>query len=219
MAEMQRRMEQWDHSFTMAVPGVDLKGGVLPPGSSGAIVENDRSTKWSVDQDGRIKVTVKDGADAKEETFEAKDMEELKKDHPEIAKRLGGVLGQGRAFVWRSGPEQRLKLFGKDLGQGGTWALRAPEPPVLGIEWTPVPDVLRDQVELPDGGIVVESVVKDSLAEKLGLQRHDVLVEVQGKAVGGTPDVRAALGEVKAGEKVTAVVVRKGLKKALETTK
>jgi serine protease Do len=79
--------------------------------------------------------------------------------------------------------------------------------------------VLRDQVELPDGGIVVESVVKDSLAEKLGLQRHDVLVEVQGKAVGGTPDVRAALGEVKAGEKVTAVVVRKGLKKALETTK
>ena len=67
--------------------------------------------------------------------------------------------------------------------------------------------------------MVVETIVKDSLAEKLGLLRHDVLVEVQGKPVSTAPDVRAALDGVQPGDTVKAVVVRKGLKKALEAAK
>jgi hypothetical protein len=222
LAEMRRQMERWDRSFTMPMPGFDAQAGALTPGSSGSIVENDRSTKWSVDADGRVKVTVKDGKDAPEEHYEAKDLDELKKEHPDVAKRIDGMLGRNRTFVFRSGPDQRLRLFN---GQGGPrervdpFQLDAPQAPVLGIEWTPVPDVLRDQVDLPAGGIVVESVVKDSLAEKLGLARHDVLVEIQGKPVSGSPDVRDALDAVKAGEKVTATVVRKGQKKTLEATK
>jgi S1-C subfamily serine protease len=79
--------------------------------------------------------------------------------------------------------------------------------------------VLRDQFDLPSGGMVVETVVNDSLAEKLGLARHDVLLEIAGKPVGGSPDVRAALEGVKAGDKVTAVVLRKGQRKTLEAVR
>jgi hypothetical protein len=220
LEEMRRRMEQWDQSLKLEMPGFDARNLSITPGSSGTMVENDKSTKWNVDADGRIKVTVKDG-DAPEQTYEAKDLDELKKDHPDVAKRLEPMLNSTRTIVLH-GPGAGLRMFGGSGGQRqrvNPSELDTPQAPVLGIEWTPVPDVLRDQIELPPGGVVVESVVKDSLAEKLGLARHDVLVDINGKPVGGSPDVRAALDAVKAGEKVTATVVRKGLKKALETVK
>jgi S1-C subfamily serine protease len=116
-------------------------------------------------------------------------------------------------------PGQNFRILGGQRLRVDPFQLDTPQAPVLGIEWTPVPDVLRDQIDLPPGGVVVETVVKDSLAERLGIAKHDVLVEIQGKPVSGSVDVRAALDAVKAGEKVTAVVVRKGLKKALEAVK
>jgi hypothetical protein len=218
LAEMRRQMEQWDKSLVMPAPGVDVPDITMSPGSSGSIVENDKSTKWSVDQDGRVKVTVKDGKDAPEQTYEAKSLDELKKDHPEVAQRIEGVAGRNRTFVFRGGPNLHLRAFGPH-DRVDPFTFETPQAPVLGIEWAPVPDVLRDQVDLPEGGVVVENVVKDSLAEKLGLAKHDVLVEVQGKQVSDSADVRAALDGAKPGEKVTALVVRKGAKKTLETTK
>ena len=67
--------------------------------------------------------------------------------------------------------------------------------------------------------MVVESVVHDSLAAKLGLKRYDVLVEVNGKKVAGSPDVRAALEGAKAGDTVKATIVRKGQRTTLGATK
>ena len=106
-----------------------------------------------------------------------------------------------------------------NLKLDGPFDAAAPATPVLGISYSPVPEVLRDQLELGTGGMVVEQVVEKSLAEKLGLAKNDVLLEVQGKPVASAPDVRAALEDAKDGEKVTALVVRKGQRKTLETTK
>lgn len=221
MEEMRRRFDEMERGFQLKLPQLDLHGGGLRGASSGSIIENDRKTSWTVEEDGHVKVTVQDGKDAPEQTFEAKDFETLKKEQPEIAKRVEPMIGSGsvRRFTWRLDPDQKIQLFdGSGARARGfdPFRIDATQTPVLGVEWSPVPDVLRDQLELGAGGIVVENVVAGSLAEKLGLARHDVIVELNGKPVSGSPDVRAALEGVKPGEKVSATIVRKGQRKVLE---
>jgi len=206
-----------EHGFTWTTPDV---GGSFRGSSSGSIVENDKKLSWTVEEDGRVKVTTQDGKDAPERTFEAKNLAELKKEHPDVAKRVEPLLGRmnGRAFVLRLGPPGR-SLFRGDVDGKSPFLFEAPQTPVLGVQWSPVTDVLREQLDLPAGGIVVESVVTDSLAEKLGLAKHDVLLELQGKSVDGSVEVRKALEDAKIGDKITALVVRKGQRRSLETTK
>jgi hypothetical protein len=214
--EMRRRFKELD-GFDISGPGFQFKGGDTGS-SSGSMVENDKKTTWRIDADGSVNVTIQDGKDAPEEKFEAKSMEELRKEHPAIAKRLDLVVPRenGRNFVFRFGGKdgQSLRDFRDD-----PFRFDVPRTQVLGVEWSPVPDVLRDQLDLPAGGMVVETVVNNTLAEKLGLARHDVIVEIQGRSVSGSPDVRVALEEAKAGDKITAVVVRKGKRQTLEATK
>jgi hypothetical protein len=223
MEEMRRRFEQFDRGFQIPWPDIDISAGGPHGRSSGKIVENDRSTEWTIEDDGRVKVTVRDGKDAPEQTFEAKDVAELEKDHPEIAKRLKPMIdgGQGRSFSFRFAPRMHDWMRGRDGGRegAGLTPFDAPQAPVLGIEWAPVPDVLREHLDVGQGGMVVESVVPGSLAETLGLARHDILLEIGGRAVAGGADVRAALESAKAGDKVAAVILRKGQRKPLETTK
>lgn len=225
MQEIRKRFEQFDRGFTWQVPPLSGMGRSLHGSSSGTIVENDRKTSWTIDADGRIKVTLQDGKDA-EQTYEAKSFDELKKDHPEVAERVEKALPRqdGRGFVFQWGtPDRPGGLPGGvrrlDPNQDDLFQLEAPQAPVLGIEWSPVPDVLREQLDLSDGGVVVESVVKGSLAAKLGLKRFDVLVDVNGRAVAGSPDVRAALDGAKAGDNVKATILRKGQRQVLEAVK
>ena len=61
-----------------------------------------------------------------------------------------------------------------------------PEPAYwLGIQGQPLDSaVLRTHLQLADEvGVVVEDVVKDSPAEKAGLRRHDVLIDVNGEQI------------------------------------
>ena len=222
MQEIRKRFEQFDRGFTWQLPPLSGMGRSLHGSSSGTIVENDRKTSWTLDGDGRIKVTLQDGKDAAEQTYEAKSFDELKKDHPEVAERVERALPRqdGRGFVFQWGaPDRPGGVHRLDPNQDDPFQLEAPQAPVLGIEWSPVPDVLREQLDLSDGGVVVESVVHDSLAAKLGLKRYDVLVEVNGKKVAGSPDVRAALEGAKAGDTVKATIVRKGQRTTLGATK
>lgn len=221
MEEFRRRFESFDRSFTLHMPQFEW-GAVHPGGaSSGTVVENDKKLSWSIDADGRVKVTVQDGKDAPEQKYEAPSIEALKKEHPDVAKRLESVTGSDSWTVTLNGaggPHVRV-LRGGQRRIDAPDEDGAPQTPVLGVSWSPVSEVLRDQLDLGDGGIVVESVVAKSLAEKLGLARNDVLLEVQGKAIGDSADVRAALENAKEGDKVTALVVRKGRKQTLDAVK
>jgi len=219
MAELRKQFEGLDRGFTLNGPGVDFDfdGKGFHGSSNGTVVENDKKTTWSIDEDGRVKVTIQDGKDAPEQTFEAKTLDELKKDHPDVAKRIENLVGRSnrRTFTLRM-PQFRMD---GDLDPRRAAPLVAAGKQVLGVEWSPVPDVLREQLDLPSGGMVVESVVTGSLAEKLGVARFDVIVEMQGKSVADSGDVRKALADVKDGESVKAVVLRKGQRKTLEATK
>ncbi len=101
---------------------------------------------------------------------------------------------------------------------GGGRVRPAPVEPRLGAELVTPGEALADQLDLPKGhGLVVQGLMKDGTAAKAGLKRHDVLLELGGWPV--LDDVgafRKQLDIVKAGEKVDAVVMRKGRKETLK---
>lgn len=115
-----------------------------------------------------------------------------------MMKAVGGGLRGGMAPL--------APLFG-ELG-------RVPDRARLGIRMERVPAVAADQLGLePNAGVVVSMVMPDSAAEKAGLKVHDIVLEFAGKPVDGNlEDFVRRVGEVKAGEKVNLVVLRKGKK-------
>ncbi len=225
--EVRRQMEEMLGQFSFEAPELPPAGAGARTNTRGTLVEGDRKLSWDIDEAGRVKVTTRDGADAPEQTFEAKSMDELRRDHPEVAKRLEAVLpgGGNGGFVFRFRPRSS---WGMDRNGGNGFGPRDRrddwrEPPeramgqvVLGIEWSPVPDVLREQLDLGgESGMVVERVEPGTRAERIGLRRHDVLLELNGRTVANAEDVRAALADVKEDQKVPAVVLRKGRRQTL----
>jgi S1-C subfamily serine protease len=67
-------------------------------------------------------------------------------------------------------------------------------------------------------GVLLAGVRPGSAAEKGGLQRGDLLVELAGKPVGDINDLMYVLQRAKPGETATAVVERDGKKVSLEVT-
>ena len=87
----------------------------------------------------------------------------------------------------------------------------------LGATATRPSRVLDAQLGLRGRGIVIESVSPGSLGAKLGLERWDILLELNGGAIRSHADVAAALRTYKAGEKLTAKIIRRAQAKTLET--
>jgi membrane-associated protease RseP (regulator of RpoE activity) len=91
----------------------------------------------------------------------------------------------------------------------------------LGVTVTKPGATLVDQLDLPrDQGLVLEQVPADSAAGKAGMKAHDILLELNGKAV--PDDVRQLarqLQDVKPDKPITAVVLRKGQRETIEGLK
>lgn len=90
--------------------------------------------------------------------------------------------------------------------------------PRLGVKIEKVPAVLAEQLDLPkDSGIVLSDVTAGSAADKAGLKKNDVLLTLAGKDVPTDPEAFTALvGKLNAGEKLDAVVLRKGKKETVK---
>lgn len=87
--------------------------------------------------------------------------------------------------------------------------------PMLGVSASQPTAVLAAQLDLGGKGLVIEAIEKGSLAERLGLERFDVLLELNGHGISTPDDVAAALrGKVDA--KATAKVLRRAQPVALE---
>lgn len=99
---------------------------------------------------------------------------------------------------WRNQP-QRMRPDTRLAFPGAMLGVRASEPT----------SVLDAQLELRGRGIVIDAVEKDTTADRLGLQRFDVLVELNGRDIHGANDVAAALQGLQDGAKVTAKVIRR----------
>ena len=67
-------------------------------------------------------------------------------------------------------------------------------------------------------GVVVQSVNKDSPAERAGLQRNDIIVEMNGQTVIDRDKFRLKIADTPAGSKVKLGVLRDGKKLSVEVT-
>ena len=96
--------------------------------------------------------------------------------------------------------------------------LRRTVSPRLGVMPANVPEALAEQLDLAKGsGILVSNVVGGSVAEKAGVKKNDIILLFAGKEVGGDPAKFTELvGQVKPGEKVEVVVLRKGKKETIK---
>ena len=92
---------------------------------------------------------------------------------------------------------------------------REPRPArsALGLQVGPVDEALRYQLDLPSGGVLLTEVAEGSRGEKLGLQKFDILVAVNGKTVNSAQEIREA---IVSGEELTAEVIREGQRIALK---
>jgi hypothetical protein len=122
----------------------------------------------------------------------------------------------------RAGPTPILPAFPNPL-VGAPPALpfnpfRSAEEERLGVQAQKPGATLVEQLDLPKGqGLVVAEVEKDSAAARAGVKQHDILLEVNGKAVpSDVPELRKLLGDVKADAPVDVVVLRKGKKETLK---
>lgn len=64
-------------------------------------------------------------------------------------------------------------------------------------------------------GVAIAQVIKDSAAEKAGLKRYDVIVELDGKSVEDGNEFLNRVAMLKPGTKVSIVVLRDGKRKTL----
>jgi predicted metalloprotease with PDZ domain len=125
---------------------------------------------------------------------------EMKRLAEEAAKSAQPPFPEGFPFRGRFGPRDGVRL---------------------GILPLPPGPTLAAQLGLPEGkGIVVGKVLPDTPAAKAGFKTHDVLVELNGKAVPSNPEeLRRMLADIKSDTAVDAVVIRKGKRETIKGLK
>ncbi|HUU97979.1 MAG TPA: PDZ domain-containing protein [Phycisphaerae bacterium] len=86
----------------------------------------------------------------------------------------------------------------------------------LGVSTSPVPEALK--AHIGRGGLMIGNIVVDSPADEAGLQRYDVVVSFDGKAIEEMEDLLQALRDTEQGKTVEMVVIRKGKETKLTVT-
>jgi hypothetical protein len=181
MADLEKKLEAKTRD---AMPRMPFFGQGLP--GSGMTITS--SSGVEITSDGRTtKVKIREiGPDGKEvvKEYEGKDLDEIKREHPEIADRLGMFsfrmdFSAPRIFRGRGARRLLDPLVPQDPAPT-TPSERAPS--AFGIDYThPIESVLAFHLGLePQEGMLVISVAPGSLAEKIGLRPNDVIVSVNG---------------------------------------
>ncbi len=89
----------------------------------------------------------------------------------------------------------------------------------LGVHGVPVPEALRDKLDLPAGeGVLLEVVAEGGPGAAAGLGVNDVLLRCNGVAIAGVEGFRRSLASVQPGTVVTLEGLRKGKPMQWEVT-
>ena len=88
----------------------------------------------------------------------------------------------------------------------------------LGMQPVRLPEPLRAQLGLGDSALIVVMVEPSGPAARAGVLLGDVLVALDGGAVGDLDDVQARLGSDRVGAEISAVVLRGGVRTELRIT-
>ena len=200
-----------------------------------------QGTVLQIGPDGKVHVEITERNEKGEEerkVYDAPDMQSFQLQYPDVLKKNGLYLGFNewprtlRGFNgqgWQGfqlEPGQGLRPFGQ-LWQGGQDDLFTPATPApapvgkrLGIVVHQIPAELREHLDLAaDTGLMVESVQEGSLAESLGLQRGDIVVQIESTPIGSSMDVQKVLGGIEAGKQVEVKFLRKGKEMTAKATK
>ncbi|MBD3170011.1 MAG: PDZ domain-containing protein [candidate division Zixibacteria bacterium] len=87
----------------------------------------------------------------------------------------------------------------------------------LGVVIDDLNEQLGEFFGIEDGeGVLIEKIVEDSPAEKAGLKAGDVIIEMDGKHVSNTSELRKILAEKEAGDEVKIIVMRDKRKKEIK---
>ncbi|MCE9583889.1 MAG: PDZ domain-containing protein [Planctomycetes bacterium] len=197
------------------------------------IISKDGRADIQENQDGHV--VVKETRDGNTEEYQADSRAEFTEKYPEVAKKYGLDTGPGVVPAGEMDEETRARI--EELRKAAERAMRdgngekdmeklqeelrraleerrSPRAGrgTLGVEIAPVDDALRYQLDIPEGGVVIKSVLKGSRAEKLGLAEADILLTLNGKPVSTSSDIRAA---ILAEGPATAEIVREGERQTL----
>lgn len=86
----------------------------------------------------------------------------------------------------------------------------------LGAEVQPVPNALRAQLNLEKPGILVSEVLKDSPAQKAGIERWDIILEFQGNPIDSPKTLQRMLYRTPPEGEVELLILRKGRQKRIK---
>lgn len=185
--------------------------------------DGEESYTLEIAGNGSVTATVKktDATGATtEEVYKEESMDAFEKAYPEIADRFNlDGFSMGTPLFQNMLPNG-FKIIPRASERSGREFLHPGQVrrKTLGVYINPEgPNkVLRAQLGLEDeAGIIIEEVLPDSFAAKIGLQAFDVVTAIQGVAVGRAEDVGRVLDTVNDGDVVEVVVHRNGEKKVM----
>lgn len=118
-----------------------------------------------------------------------------------IATRTGGYMGYGFAI-----PANLMKAVALDIIEDGKV-----DRGYIGISLRPVDEVSAKSLKLDKvAGALVDDILKDSPAEKAGIEPGDVILELDGKPVNSSNDLQSLVAQRRAGDKVNLKIWREG---------
>lgn len=152
----------------------------------------------------------------------------VERDGKKVSKDRYRIEGNRVEFLDKDGEVEHTMTL-PSVGNGGQnmWRIapRAPRTPVAPVApralaqvENPPPVMLGITMSNDDDGAKIDSVREGLPAEKAGLREGDVIVKIGDEDVSDQADVRAALKNHKADEKVDVVVLRDGDKKTIGVT-
>lgn len=117
--------------------------------------------------------------------------------------------GMGAGMDQPSRVEQQLKAI-RGLSTG--WAVEDQPTAFLGVELRTLDETLLEQLDRSreDGGVLIVGVIDDSPAAKAGLEKHDLIIELDGKKVANSRQFADIIGRWKPGDRVTLKLLREG---------
>lgn len=196
-----------------------------------------KAFNFTQDDSGKVSLTItrknKEGEE-KTETYQADSLKEFMKKYPEIARQdffMGfknpGFMPPGFAPAELRNCKECPKCmprqderFNKEMPPPPREMPTPPKPGRLGMMVSPVEPALREHLKLVEGsGIFVQKVMKDSLAEKIGFKKGDVIIKINGNDVDGIEEFKEMMDVVLEKDEVQISIIRKGKEEELKYKK
>jgi hypothetical protein len=86
----------------------------------------------------------------------------------------------------------------------------------IGVRLTPVPAPLA--AHIGDRGVMILNVVRNSPADKAGLEQYDVVIGSGDQEIKGAQELTEAVGKAEPGKAIKLTIIRKGAKQELQIT-